>query len=283
VATGEATVDGRLYHGRSLDNNGKPIDYWLKNPTVFIRQPNDGIPHMFIAVPGVVWPNSGMNAAGISLSLNTAHPRNVTKLAIIGRSHVQIMAQILKRSNTYQEARAFMQSQRRMAADLIMITDGISRQAGVFELVAREMGIRELDATGVLYMTNHFVSPTMQDQDREPSSQSSVTRYDRFKQLLEPGGVHSRYGKLEAGVMVQILRDRVNPYTLKESPANVYDDNSSIATNGVMRQVVFDPQRLLFWLATGNVPVPKNPFVGFSLGEMLKLPNAVPCVPPVFP
>lgn len=282
VASGTATVDGRLYHGRSLDNNGQPIDYWLKNPTVFLRQPNDGIPHMFIAVPGVVWPNCGMNAAGLSLALNTAHPKDITKLAINGRSHVQMMAQILKHANTYTDARTFMQSQRRMAADLIMITDGISRQAGVFELVAREMGIRELDGAGVLYVANHFVSPEMQDKDREPSSPSSVTRYDRFKQLLDPGGASSRYGTLEPGVMVQILRDRINPYILKESPADVYDDNASIATNGVMRQVVFDPQRLLFWLATGDVPVPQNPFIGFSLGEMLQLPNAVPCVPPIF-
>ncbi len=282
VATGKATVDGRLYHGRSLDNNDQPIDYWLKNPTVFIRQPHDGIPHMFIAVPGVVWPNSGMNAAGISLSLNTAHPRNITKLDIAGRSHVQMMAQILKRASTYQAARTFMQSQRRMAADLIMITDGVSRQAGVFELVAQDMGIRELDAKGVLYMTNHFVSPKMQNQDREPSSPSSLCRYDRFQQLLEPGGPYSLYGKIEPRVMVEILRDRVNPYTLKTSPVNTYDDNASIATNGVMRQVIFDPQRLLFWLAVGKVPVPQNPFVGFSLGELLQLPNALPCHPPIF-
>lgn len=282
VAAGKATVDGRLYHGRSLDNNGKPNDYWLKNPTVFIRQPNDGIPHMFIAVPGVVWPNSGMNTSGITLALNTAHPKNITKLATTGRSHVQMMAQILKRANSYEEARAFMQSQRRMAADLICIADGQARKAGVFELIARKMGIREMGPSGVLYTANHFVSPEMQGEDRDPPSRSSLVRHERFKQLLEPGGAHSRHGKIDASVMIQILRDRMNPFTLNESPSTIYDDNSSIATNGVVRQVVYDPQRLLFWLATGDVPIPKNPFVGFSLGEMLNLPNAVSCKPLVY-
>ncbi|MDX2214993.1 MAG: C45 family peptidase [Oculatellaceae cyanobacterium bins.114] len=282
IASGKATTDGRLYHGRSLDNNGKPNEYWLKNPTVFVRQPNNGIPHMFIAVPGVVWPNSGMNASGITLALDTAHPKNITKLATTGRSHVQMMAQILKQANSYEEARAFMQSQRRMAADLILIADGISRKAGVFELIARSMGIREMGANGVLYMANHFVSPEMQGEDRDPPSRSSLIRHERFKQLLEPGGPHSRHGKINPAVMIQILRDRINPFTLNESPSTIYDDNASIATNGVVRQVVFDSQRLLFWLATGEVPIPKNPFVGFSLGEMLNLPNAVPCQPLVY-
>ena len=282
VAAGAATVDGRLYHGRSLDNNGKPNPYWIKHPTVFIRQPNNGIPHMFIAVPGMVWPNSGMNASGITVGLNTAHPKDITRLATTGRSHVQMMARILSNANSYAEARTFMRSQRRMAADLILIADGMSRRAGVFELIATSMGIRELDASGVLYMANHFVSPEMQGEDRDPPSTSSLVRHERFKQLLEPGGPYSRHGKINPSVMVQILRDRINPITLQQSPSTVYDDNASIATNGVVRQVVYDSQRLLFWLATGNTPIPNNPFVGFSLGEMLNLPNAVPCQPLVF-
>ncbi len=282
VASGAATVDGRLYHGRSLDNNGKPNAYWLKHPTVFIRQPNDGIPHMFISVPGMVWPNSGMNASGITLALNTGHPKDVTRLSTTGRSHVQMMARILSNANSYAEARTFMRSQRRMAADLILIADGMSRRAGVFELIATSIGIRELGSSGVLYMANHFVSPEMQGEDRDPPSTSSLIRHERFKQLLEPGGPHSKHGKIDPAVMIQVLRDRVNPTTLKESPSTIYDDNASIATNGVVRQVVYDPQRLLFWLATGSVPVPNNPFVGFSLGEMLNLPNAVSCQPLIF-
>ena len=77
--------------------------------------------------------------------------------------------------------------------------------------------------------------------------------------------------------MVDILRDRINPYTLKASPLDVYDDDASIGGNGALWQVVFDPERLLFWIAAGEVPVPSNPFVCFSLGEMLGLPNAARC------
>jgi hypothetical protein len=281
VMAGAATADGRLYHGRSLEQNGKPLGYWLKNTTVFVRQPNDGLPHMFISVPGMVWPNSGMNIEGITTSLDTAHPIDVGELALYGRSNVQLMAQIMKHAKSYNEARQFLEAERRMRANLIIVSDGQSHKAGVFEMTGRSMAVREISDDGVLYMTNHFADPAMVDKDSEPLSDSTLPRFDRFKQLLEPGERDSHYGQVTPNKVVEILRDRINPYTFKESPADIYDDDSSIGTNGSLRQVVFDPERLRFWVASGKVPVPQQPFVCFSLGEMLGLPNAVPCEAPV--
>ncbi|MBD1999216.1 hypothetical protein H6F88_12060 [Oculatella sp. FACHB-28] len=275
VATGQATADGRFYHGRTLDN-GHPVDYWIENTTVFVRQPNDGIPHAFIAVPGIVWPNSGLNVEGITVSLNTILVEDIGRLSLEGRSNVQLMAQVLKHASNYEAARAFMASEERMRANLVIITDGKSRQAGVFELLGKEMGVRELDETGILYMTNHFVSPQTAGKDIPPD-ESSLLRYERFEQLLEPDGLYSRYGELSPETIVEILRDRTHAKTLEASSPDIFDDDASIGGNGSMRQVVFDPEKLLFWIAAGPVPVPENPFVCFSLGEMLSLPNASPC------
>ncbi|HEY9597750.1 MAG TPA: C45 family peptidase [Cyanophyceae cyanobacterium] len=269
----QATTNGQLYHGNNLDCPRHPIQYWLKHTTVFVRQPNQGIPHLSIAIPGAIWPNSGLNAAGISLAFNTAHPGRLREFSLNGRSHVQIMAQILKYASTYSEARTLLAAQSHMASGLIAVADGKSRQAGVFEITAQHTAIRELDEIGVLYVTNHFVAPTMKNRDQTPPRPSSVTRYDRFQQLLEPHGLHSRYGKIDSEEMMRILRDRINPYTLEESSLDTYDDNASIATNGAIRQVVFDPTNLCFWMATGEVPVSANPFMQFSLAELLHLPK----------
>lgn len=280
VARGQATVDGHLYFGHSLDNNGQPIDYLLKNPTVFIRQPQDGIPHVSINAPGFIWPYQGMNAAGITIAIDNARPIT-DELSASGGSNVQTMARILKYANSYAEARDLIKSKPRMRANIIPIADGKSRQAGVFEMTGKNIAVRELDEKGVLYATNHFVSPEMADKDIDPPSSSSPPRYDRLQQLLEPGGLYSRYGKINPSVMVEILRDRINPYTLKASPPHVYDDDTSIASNGALWQVVFDPERLLFWIAAGKVPVPSNRFVCFSLGEMLSFSEAQRCEPQV--
>lgn len=280
AAVGTATVDGHLYHGRTLDNQKEPIKYWVDNPTVFIRQPNKGIPHAVISVPGMVWPNSGLNVEGISISLDTAHPKDINEMPTDGRSNVQLMSQVMKRASNYEEARAIMSGYNRLMANLIIITDGKSRQAGVFELLDRELGIREIKDNGVIYMTNHFLSPEVKGKDTPPTV-STLKRYQRLEQLLEKHGEDSFYGKIEPELIVKkILRDRTNPITKESSPTTLFDDNASIGGNGSLREAVFDPERLLFWIAAGKVPIPENPFTCFSLGKMLNLPNAQSCRAP---
>ncbi|NJN85862.1 MAG: alpha/beta hydrolase [Leptolyngbyaceae cyanobacterium SL_7_1] len=280
VATTNATIDGRLYHGSSVDNNEKPIDYVVNNPVVFVRQPTEGLPHVFVTYPGVVWPNSGMNVAGISLGLDTAHPNSPDELEIYGRSNVQIMAKILETSVSFDEARAAMESQPRVRANLIMITDGKSRQAGVFEFTGKNLGVRELQDNGVLYTTNHFVLPEMHDKQPLPVESSSLSRFDRFKQLMEPEGSTTHYGQIDPQIMATIARDRVNPYTGETSPLSLFDDDASPGGNGSLRQALYDPEGLRLWVAAGPPPVPENPFVCFSMGELLGLPNATPCSEP---
>ena len=278
IASGEATADGRMYHGWTLDNNAEPIPYWIEHPTILVRQPNDGIPHAFITIPGVVWPNAGFNAEGIVVSNNTSHPLDYEDLSLQGKSTVQLMAQVAKHASTYEEAYDIMASHERMRSNLVIISDAKSGRAGVFELLGKEMGVRELNQEGVLYMTNNFAAPEVEGRDNP--NESSFNRFRSFQQLLEPTGSRSRYGAINPEVVVEILRDRTHPTTGAVSPLTVFDDDASIGGNGSLRQVVFDPQGLRFWVAAGETPIPENPFTCFSLGEMLGLPNAAPCPAP---
>ncbi|MEB3360054.1 MAG: C45 family peptidase [Synechococcales bacterium] len=279
IVSGDATADGGFYQGWTIDNNGGPIDYWAENPTILVRQPNDGIPHIFITIPGAIWPNAGFNAEGIIVSNNTAHPLNYEDLSLYGRSTVQMMAEVTRYAHTFTEAYDIMAAHNRMRANLVIISDAKSGQAGVFELLGREMGVRELDENGLLYMTNHFLSPAVAGRDVVPDS--SINRLRSFEQLLEPGGDRSRYGTFDPAGVVAVLRDRTNPNTGLPSPLDVADDDASIGGNGSHRQVVFDPLNLRFWIANGTVePIPNNPFTCFSLGKLLGLPDAVACPAP---
>lgn len=278
VASGKATSDGGFYNGWTLDNNKSPIKYWVENPTILVRQPNNGIPHVFISIPGVVWPNAGFNAEGIVVSNNTSHPQKFEDVSLRGRSVVQLMGQIAKHAKTFDQAHDILKSSDRMRSFLVMVADGKSERAGVFELLGKDMGVRELSPEGVLYMTNHFASPDMEGRDVQNAS--SLNRFKNFQQLLEPNGSRSRYGKISPQTMVDILRDRTHPDTAQVSPLSLFDDNASIGGNGSLRQVVFDSKRLLFWVANGDVPIPQNEFTCFSLGELLGLPSAQACPSP---
>lgn len=283
VATNNATKDGKLYHGSTLDNNKKPIDYIVNNPVVMVRQPTGGIPHVFFTYPGMVWPNWGLNMAGISMGLDTAHPNSPDELQLQGRSNVQIMANVLGNATTFNEARTLLETEPRVRANLIMLADGRSHQAGVFEFTGKHLAVRELQEDGVLYTTNHFVLEEMYDRQPLPLNQSTQLRFMRYGQLLEPDGASSVYGNIDETTMARVLRDRVNPETMEASPVDVFDDDASPGGNGSLRQAIYEPDSLRFWVAAGPPPVPENPFVCFSLGEMLGFPNSEPCAAPTIP
>ena len=77
------------------------------------------------------------------------------------------------------------------------------------------------------------------------------------------------------------MRDRVNPRTGVAAPwdeENI-DNDAGLATNGPMHLVLFDPEKLLFWVAAGLVPIPAQPYECFSLEELLGYPDPEPCTP----
>jgi len=281
AAAGPATPDGRLYHARVLDWDR--LDFLLDYPVIFVRQPDDGIPHAFIGFPGNLSPYSGMNAAGLSLSSDEADPLDQTQHDLGGRSHVQMQGHLLKHARSLAEARALLEAEDHMTVEIIVAADGNARDAAVFEMTSQHLGVRGMDH-GVVFATNHFEQPETRDWDAEPAGPSSLLRFRRLGQLAEPGGPGSLHGTFTPQVLVdQVLRDRTHPDTGEVFAPDVFDNGSSIATNGALYQIVFDPERLLFWVAAGGLPVPSQPFVGFSLGELLGLPGAAPCSPERFP
>ena len=275
AATGEATTDGSTLHGRSLD--WSKIDYLIDYPVVFVRQPSDGIPHAYIGFPGNLSPYSGMNAAGVSLASNEVDPIDNSVHDRVGRSHVQMQAQILKYAGSIDEAREFVESQDHMTVEIIMGADGINNKANVYEMSAANIGVRNF-TDDVLYTTNHFNAPETINDDEEAGTGTSL-RYLRLSQYLEPDGEDSVWGEIDLETMVTILRDHTNAETGEVYDPYDFDNDRSIATNGAIYQIVFDPGTLRFWAAAGAIPVPLQSFVGFSLGELLGYDDAVPCDP----
>ena len=278
AAIGDATADGRLYHGRILDwSKIQPlIDY----PVVFVRQPSDGIPHAYIGFPGNLSPYSGINAEGITSASNEAIPADASQHDATGHSHVQMQGQLLKRAHDLDEARTLIETEDHMSVEILMVADGKSGRAAVFEMSSQVVGVREL-TDDVLWVTNHFVSP--EAKHASEAYGSSTLRFDRLQQLVSPDGEDTVYGHIDPETAIEIMRDRVNPYTKEETPDTVFDNDSSLATNGALYQIVFDPENLLFWVAAGALPVPNQKFVGFSLGELLGLPGAVAVEPNIYP
>jgi hypothetical protein len=278
IAAGAATADGRLYHGRLLDWG--VVDFLLDYPVIFVRQPAGEIPHVYIGFPGNLSPYSGINAEGISMGSNEADPGGDDQSDDAGRSHVQMLGRLLAEQTDLQGALAAIEGADHMSVEAFGVADGAGRFGAAVEMTATTVGVRQMQDETV-YLTNHFVAPETEELDLFPSSQSSLLRYDRLTQLVPPDGEDTRYGEIDAPVLVEILRDRVNPYTHEEAPVGTFDNNGSLATNGALYAIAFDPGRYRFWVAAGQTPVPEQPFVGFSLAELLGAPDAPPLEPEI--
>jgi hypothetical protein len=271
MARGAATSDGRLYHGRILDWGD--IDFLIKYPVIFVREPDAGNPHVTIGFPGNLSPYSGMNRHGLAIASNEADPYDGDQHDLSGRSHVQMVGQILTWADSLEDAKAGVLAADHMTVEQFGISDGVAENANAFEMTATAVGVREME-DDVLWLTNHFVGDATAELDADPAGSSSLLRFERLSQLLAPDGVSTRFGEIDPEVIVQILRDRVNPYTFEESTDTDFDNDSSLATNGAVYEIVFSPEDRMFWVAAGALPVPLQPFVGFSMDELLGIDGA---------
>ncbi|MGI6393552.1 MAG: C45 family autoproteolytic acyltransferase/hydrolase [bacterium] len=278
IVSNEATSDGRTYHGRLLDWD--EVDFLLWYPTIFVRQPSDGLPHVYIGFPGNLSPYSGMNIAKISGASNESDPFDIKQQNSSGRSHVQMLGQALKRFSSLDEINTFILNEKHMSVEQFGFADAVNKRGANFEMTAKAVAKRELK-NGAVWLANHFVDPSTKDLDKDPTGESSLKRYKRLEQFLTPESEHSVLGTLNPATMVNILRDRIDPDTMIESPLGTLDDDKSLATNGAIYAIIFDPGNLFFWVAAGKIPVPEEPFVGFSLGELLEISNAKPVKPAV--
>jgi len=268
VAAGPAVAaeDGELIHGRNLDWDA--IDYLLENPLVIVRHPTGKIPYVTVGFPGNVATYNGINAAGISVASNENESNG--DIDRVGRPSVQTQNVILAEYDNLDDIMAMLEGLDRMSAENIVVTDGNAGRAAIYQLTGSHFGKEELGEDGVAWITNHYTHPDMVQWGIDyPANASTLVRYARLKQLLDPAETDTTlYGTLDVPKAVSILRDRYNPLTMATSPEDAFDDDSSIATNGAIYSIVFMPRRGQFWVAAGNPPVPRNPYVGFSLAEL---------------
>ncbi|MDY0004717.1 MAG: C45 family peptidase [Polyangia bacterium] len=281
VASGTATVDGELLHGRNLD--WWEVEIVEKYPVVFVREPKDRVPWVSVGFPANMSPYTGMNQAGIAVASNEVSSPLETEVEREGRSNVQMVREVLERATTLEEAEAYLRSQDRASAEILVVSDGPGKKAAAFEMTAHSFEARYLSADGVVYAANHFVHADMEAaQEPEEPGTSSWNRFERLRQLLEPGEPGTYHGQLDPAKGIEILRDRYNPTTETYEDATELNGRT-LATNGTMQSVIFLPAKGIMWLAVGEFPSTLLSFMGFSVGELTGVQGAPLPDPASFP
>jgi hypothetical protein len=266
------TAEGSMLHGRILD--WEQIDFIIENPTIFVRTPDDGIPHVVIGFPGNLSPYQGMNRAGLSIASNEAHPQDVPLEMLEADSHVQMVGTLLSQADSIPQAQELIANMKHASTESIVIADGTHDTSAVFEMTHNHFDMRQSD-TGIVFQTNHFVGEETAMLDRDPARDNSLKRFDRLEELL------SGQEELTIVQLKGILQDRVDPWSREESPIGTFNDGNSLATNGALFGVIFVPEKQHFYVASGDIPVPEQLWYGFSLRTLLGEddPNTLQALP----
>lgn len=272
VAGGDATVDGALIHGRNLD--WTEVRHIIDHPTLIVRFPDEGMPNVVFGFPGGVSTYQGINQAGISIAQNEAH--GLADANLEGRAHSQMERRILREAGSLDDVAAILEEEVHGSAEMFVVADGDAGRAAVFEMAVDGLEMIELDDDGVVWTTNHFTSAADLHQ---PPSINSTARYERLRQLLDPTEDDSVHGAIDLATAAAILRDTTDGHTGEVASPDLSDGANTVANNGCIQSIIYVPGERTLYLAEGDVPVPQNPFVGFTLDELFEVEGAVGAEP----
>jgi isopenicillin-N N-acyltransferase like protein len=199
-AWGDATAGGHLVTGRNFDWEADPV--FDRDRLLVMCEPDEGIPFISLSWAGMVGVVSGMNRAGVSVTLNGA-PSELPKE--VGTPAALVARDILQHAHNLTEATTILREAHVFVSTLWLVGSRVDGRFIVVEKTPECTHVRESRGDEIV-CANHFLTDGLKDVLRNvkfTSESTSSARYTRMSELLE----NSR-GKLTIPRTVEILRDR---------------------------------------------------------------------------
>jgi isopenicillin-N N-acyltransferase like protein len=252
-AWGPKTRDGHLLLGRNFDWEADPV--FDEGRLVVICEPSDGIPFISLAWAGMAGCVSGMNRAGVSVTVNGA-PSHLPESA--ATPTCLVAREILEHAHNLAEAVDIIRRRQVFVSAQFLVGSRADGRFIVVEKTTERMAVREPDAgADTLVCANHYLTPELKD---DPINElfkrvdTSVPRFDRMTELLSAADV-----PLDAAAGAAILRDRRLTGGRFEGNGHRSSLNPLIATHAV----IMDLTAGIFWAA--RPPHQLGEFVAFDV------------------
>jgi hypothetical protein len=249
---GEKTVDGDLLIGRNFDFYAG--DEFAENRLLAFIRPDHGFPFASVSWPGMTGVVSGMNAEGLSVSLNAGK----SNLPLKARTPVSLLArEILQFASTIAEAKAIAEKRRLFVSESLMIGSAKDRKAILLEISPKKMGVHEVENS--LVCTNHFQSAVFakdKNNQKQRAESHSLPRLERVNELLQ------RNPPLRPETAADILRDTFGPKDTYLGLGNDRAINHLLAHHAVL----FEPNKKRIWVSAP--PYNIGPFLAYDLEKI---------------
>lgn len=229
---GEATVGGRLYHGRILDYmKGIGLE---RNAMVIVHQPDYGHAWVNVSYAGFVGTVTAMNDQGISIGEMGGRGEGHWD----GKPMAQLLREIMESASTLEQAVDSMRKGPRTCEYFYVIADGKAKTA---------VGIAATPDTFEVIRPGQF-------HERLPHPLKDtvlLSAGDRYEKLAER--VKGSFGKL----------DDEGARRLMDRP---------VAMNSNIHSVLFAPETLDFWVANADAKnvASHTRYTHYNLGELLQ-------------
>ena len=252
-AWGDATVDKHLITGRNFD--WEAAEVFSRDRVVMMFEPDNGIPFISLSWAGMAGVVSGMNRAGISVTLNGAPSslpsETATPVAMVAR-------EILEKAHNLDEALKILSGAKVFVSTLWLVGSRADGKFVVVEKTPAVTNVRESAGDSII-CPNHFETSGLRDNPRNTNymtEATSVSREARLKELIQ-----AMHGTIKVQEAADFLRDR-------KLPGGVFAGNDHRATLNAFiatHSTVMDLTTGIFWAA--SPPNQLGKFVAFDVAD----------------
>ncbi len=252
-AWGKATANQHLITGRNFD--WEAAEVFSRDRVVEMCEPDGGIPFISLSWAGMAGVVSGMNRAGVSVTVNgapSALPNEIgTPVAMVARD-------ILQHAHNLDESLKIMRAAKVFVSTIWLVGSRADGKFIVVEKTPAVMNVRE-PAGDSIVCPNHFETDGIKDSERNTNymaEATSVSRDTRMKELIQ-----QFHGTISATQTVDFLRDRKLPGGIFAGDGHRGSLNAFIATHAT----VMDLTAGIFWAA--SPPNQLGKFVAFDVND----------------
>jgi predicted choloylglycine hydrolase len=253
---GDKSEDGDLILGRNFDFYVG--DAFAKDKIVAFINPNEGYPFMMVTWPGMIGVCSGMNADGLTVTINAAK----SKIPLIAKTPISILTrEILQYARTIEEAITIAKKKKVFVSESIMVGSANDNKAVLIEIAPDNLGVFEVSNGNQLICSNHFQSDVLKGNERNKDqikNSHSQYRFDRMTELL------NQNPKITPQIAVDILRNKEGLNNIPLGFGNDKALNHLLAHHGI----VFQPAKRLVWVSAS--PYQLGEFVCYDLSVIFK-------------
>jgi len=254
AAWGDKSEDGNLILGRNFDFYAG--DDFAKDKIVSFIRPKEGYPFMMVTWAGMIGAVSGMNMAGLTVTINAAK----SKIPLVAKTPVSILTrEILQYASTLDEAIAIAKKRKVFVSESIMVGSANDGKAIIIEVAPHDFGVYEVSNSNQLICSNHFQSKELKNNESNQfqiENSHSKYRFDRMEQLFDENP------KINPQIVANILRNKEGLNNLPLGYGNEKALNQLIAHHGI----IFKPKDRLVWVSSN--PYQLGEFVCYDLNKI---------------